>query len=232
MMLELWCNFMGIILLVFMNKILLFLIFLIASNLTFSQIPITIKNNADSILTSISTKEVFDKTFHYNCLKSSIIIRNAYWSDCKPLTENQKELYAELVNNKNEKEYEIVFDCLLLDTIQELVKINLDEEGNLIRISNLPSKEIFKYLTGLSITRKKAEEISLNSGFKQGLDSLEIYLTFDNLTKEAQQYYWCVKNTLVLGDKHGCYASGEIIYIDALNGKIILKNYWESECVY
>lgn len=199
--------------------------------LTFSQIPEKIKIKADSILTGISTKEIYDKIFQYNCIKSSTFIYHTYWYACTDLTDKQKRLFKKQSRKAKSKAYEIVYNCLLLDTIQGLVKICLDEKGKLLRLSGIPSKDNFQLLTSLAINSKNAKEIAVKYGFQKGLTQWEIYLSLDKLTGVTEKYFWIINNTLILGDEFGCKASGEILYIDASTGEISLKNHWEKECV-
>jgi len=210
-------------------KKLLTLVILIMPILGFSQIPEKIKTKADSILICISTKQIFEKVFQYNCLRSATVINHTEWHDCDDLTNKQKRLFKKQNRIYKEKNFLIVYDCVLLDTIKGLVEIYLDKKGNIIRLSGIPNKENIQLLTGISISLEKAKEIAIKYGFETGENAWNIVMTFEKL-EETQKYYWEITSTLILGDKTGCHKSGKILYIDAITGKIILESYWKSDC--
>lgn len=210
-----------------MSKILIIL-FLTFPLVIFSQISEKIKKKADSILISITQERVFDEIFQYNCIESATLIQNTYWYDCADLTHKQKRILKKEIKHANEISYEMVYDCTLLDTMQGLVKIRLDEKGSLIRKSGIPNKENIDDLLSLKISKKKAKEIAENDGFSPGLKPWTIYLTYESQANNSKQYYWKIVNTIILGDKLGCNAKGEILYINAQTGEDRSKSSWET----
>jgi hypothetical protein len=130
-------------------------------------------------------------------------------------------------------QFDIVYDCLLLDTIENFVRISLDKNGNLLKISGIPSKENFHILTNLTIKRKKALELAINSGFADGLIPWKFILSFEKQKNDiTEKYYWGITNTIYIGSKDGCQSRGEILYIDAISGNIVSKTNWVYSCVY
>lgn len=196
----------------------------------FSQISEEIKKKADSLLISITQETVFEEIFQYNCMESATLIHNTYWYDCADLTHKQKRILKKEIKHANEICYEMVYDCMLLDTLQGLVKIRLDEKGNFIRKSGIPNKENIDDLLSLKINKKKAKEIAENYEFSLGLKPWTIYLTYENQANNSKQYYWKIVNTIILGDKLGCNTKGEILSIDAKTGEDINKSAWETVC--
>ncbi len=210
-------------------KLLLGIVFSVLPVLSFSQTIEQIRLTADSVLISIVTRQAFDTAFKYNCSKSATIVNNTNWPDCGARTAKQNKLFEK--QKKKEKAFDIVYDCLLLDTIEGLVKIRLDEKGNVIRFAGISPQDKYSLLSTLSINKQTAIDIALKSGFQQGLTPWSTSMTYQMLKQEEEKYYWQIKNTLKLGDNSGCNSKGEVILIDALNGDIVDKLNWINECV-
>ena len=212
-----------------MKRIILVL-FLIVPILSYSQIPDFIKMNADSILIENTSVEIYNKVFKYNCVESSTIMNHTYWHNCDSLTKKQKRLFRKESRKWNNKSFEIVYDILLLDTIYAFVKIRLDENGNLIRLDGIPKKENINLLFELTIDRKQAMEIALKNGFQKGLKPWEVYVVFELNEEGKGVYKWKITNTLVLDEsgRRERGLSGEILYLNMINGSVVEKLIWEA----
>jgi len=211
-------------------KVKIITFFLLIPIISFSQIPDFIKMKSDSLLIENSSKNLFEKTFKYNCLESSTFINHTLWHECDSLTKKQKRLFRKESRKWKTKIYEITYDILLLDTIPAFVKINLDENGNLIRLDGIPKKENINLLYELTIDSKQAKEIALKNGFKKGIKPWEVYIVFE-LNEEGKGIYkWVIKNTLVPDDsgRRDNGLSGEILFINVIDGSVIEKIIWQA----
>ncbi len=200
----------------------------------FSQTIEETKVIANSALISIVGRPFFETAFRYNCTKSATRIAYTRWPDCNKKTVKQKRLFAKENQQSKSKSFEIVYDCLLLDTIEGLVEIHLDEKGNVKRFIGIKPSDSSSLLSTLSITKIEAIAIAVKSGFKLGFSPWEVSLTYQKPTSNQgdEKYYWEIKNTLVPVDKTQWNSEGEIFRVDASNGVVSGKITWVKQMEY
>ena len=131
-----------------------------------------------------------------------------------------------------EPHYFLTYKIKIPDMGEDMVTIEFitDTSGDMIsecyidKIPNCPNNDCWGYFP--KIKKDEAIEIAKQAGLDKGLKDWMI--SFQFYFEDFNNYVWSIKNYLSFNNpnKNESRTSGEVIYISAIDGAVVQRNYW------
>jgi hypothetical protein len=173
------------------------------------EIPVAVKQKADSIILSI-LDTFYYKLTTFNCQESLIHVKNPdhlILNNCNKIEQN-------VIHNEKSDFYVLVFELALKPNSIYKFEVRIDSNLKQMRDIKLPRCKTSNACK-INIDNLSAKNIAFNSGLKEGLGIYNEGLIFD---EHSQSFQWRIKNL----EQH-TPMKGELIYIDAVSGKRIYE---------